>query len=45
MIPPGFVCCSNCARQFFIPERTWGFSHCDTHAQWTPLPENKERWK
>ena len=42
--PPGYVSCSNCGRQFIIAGRTDGFSHCDTHEQWTPLPEEKERW-
>lgn len=42
-----FLCvsCSNCGRQFFFPEgRESGFSHCDSHSAFEPLPEDEERW-
>jgi hypothetical protein len=41
---PGYVSCSNCAQQFIIPGRTDGFSHCDLHEQWIPVPEEQQRW-
>jgi hypothetical protein len=41
---PGYVSCSNCAQQFIIPGRTDGFSHCDLHEQWTPVPEDQQQW-
>ena len=31
--------CSNCGAEFLIPGRTDGFSHCDNHARYTPLPD------
>jgi len=38
-----YVWCSNCGRQFHFPDgRNGGFSHCDLHSEFTPLPYNKE---
>lgn len=33
------VGCSNCGGEFFIAGRTSGFSHCDSHSQYTPIPD------
>lgn len=43
MSPVPIVSCSSCGEAFLIPGRQWGFSHCDTHTRWTPLPEWKQR--
>ena len=31
--------CSNCGAEFLILGRKDGFSHCDLHAQYWPLPD------
>lgn len=33
------VSCSNCGAEFRIPGQVYGFSHCDLHAEYTPLPD------
>ena len=33
------VSCSNCGREFSIEGRPYGFSHCDTHAEYQPIPD------
>lgn len=33
------VYCSSCGEGFIIPDRKWGFSHCQDHAEYDPLPD------
>lgn len=33
------VSCSNCGREFRIKDRPYGFSHCDQHARYRPVPD------
>ena len=33
------VSCSNCGQEFQIEGRQYGFSHCDTHADYEPVPD------
>lgn len=33
------VSCSNCGREFSIEGRPFGFSHCDTHAEYQAIPD------
>lgn len=42
IVPNGYVSCSDCGRQFYIPGRVSGFSHCDNHMQFFPLHESDE---
>lgn len=34
------VSCSNCGQEFDIPGQVYGFSHCDLHDQYEPLPDD-----
>ena len=33
------VSCSNCGREFSIEGQPYGFSHCDQHAHYQPVPD------
>jgi hypothetical protein len=41
--PVPVISCSSCGEAFVIPGRHHGFSHCEDHRIWTPLPKWKQQ--